>query len=230
MDFLEISKLLLTSFFSIIGIIASIYTALHSLNKQSRIDINKERLEFVYYPLMNEIKSFSYSNTKGFDLYYYLYDKMKDEKYRTLLGSKKLEIEFRKLSRIFSEDTSVLNSKEISKIYSNMYEETMKQYRRAKLIIGYDTDYFSKFLYCIAFVYANLLLFATISPKIPDSFIMNLVSILWCMIILLLALLSIVYATIYLYKEYYLQLKESLVHYFKALRVACGKRKRKKEK
>ena len=55
MDLLEISKSIVTFIFTIIGIIVSIYTTLHSLNKKSKIDISRERLELVYYPLMNEL-------------------------------------------------------------------------------------------------------------------------------------------------------------------------------
>ena len=232
-DILEIGKFILTSIFTIIGIVVSVYTAFHSLNKQSRIDISKERLEYVYYPLMNELKSFSYSSTKGFDLYYYLHDRMKDEKYRTLLGSKKLEISFKKLSRIFSEDSSVLNSKEISKIYSGMYEETMRQYEKTKRIIGYDTDYLAKFLYCIAFTYMNLLLFVAFSKNTSNTSIMSIVTILWFIIILSSLLLSLAYAAFYAYKEFP-QFKEgfrvTIDYLFKILRETYSRRKRKKEK
>lgn len=202
MDLLEISKSIVTFIFTIIGIIVSIYTTLHSLNKKSKIDISRERLELVYYPLMNELKSFSYSYTKGFDLHYYLHDKMKDEKYLTLLDSKKIEIEFGKLSRLFSEDTSVLNSEEISNIYSNMDEEIKRQYRKAKCIIGYETDYMVKVLYCAIFAYTNLLLFGVFINDKPNSLIVSTISIPWSIIILLSIFLTIKYGLRFIRKNF----------------------------
>ena len=151
---------------------------------------------------MNELKSFSYSSTKGFDLYYYLHDRMKDEKYRTLLASKKLEIEFGKLSRLFSEDTSVLNSEEISNIYSNMYEEIKRQYRKSKCIVGYETDYTAKVLYCATFTYISILLFGIFFNNKQDSLLVSIISIPWFIIILLSVIFTVGYGLSFIRKNF----------------------------
>ena len=72
---------------SVISIVMSIIMTLSSFNKQKSLHINHERLEYVYFPLVSFIKSCEKKrNMRAFDLYWYLKDKLINEKYKTLLG------------------------------------------------------------------------------------------------------------------------------------------------
>ena len=122
---------------SVISIVMSIIMTLSSFNKQKSLHINHERLEYVYFPLVSFIKSCEKKRNMGaFDLYWYLKDKLINEKYKTLLGIAEIDDHFEVLENYCLSDEEFDFKKESSLFYAiaNVVE---RNYDKIKKRAGY---------------------------------------------------------------------------------------------
>lgn len=132
-NFFKTNSAFLTLIISLAGVIGTFYSASKSFAKQRSFTINQEKLNEVYFPLITAINSFKEID-KPFDLYWYLHDKINDEKYKTLLDSEKIVLKYEEL-KTYIESGNKDTDKGI-KLYRNLKEAIQAKYMKIRKVVG----------------------------------------------------------------------------------------------
>lgn len=165
---------------SAISIVISIIMTIRSFNKQKLLHVDHERLEYVYFPLISFIKSCEEKrNMRAFDLYWYLKDKLMDEKYKALLGIANINNHFEKLENYCLSNENFDVKKENSLFYT-ITDIIDRNYTKIKIRAGYASKTrkyaFTSFaVFYICFLsYGFLITEGNITENTPVAYFTNL--------------------------------------------------------
>ena len=141
---------------TLLGIVVGAYIALYSINKQTRLQVNRERLHIVYFPLMKVLNFNAWDENAPLRLYFFLMNKMDDEKYRTLVQSNSILTYFDDLRFAFSTD-HVYSNREARKAYARIFHSVNDEFKSVEQKTGYEPRTYTIAFYFLVIFYVFLL-------------------------------------------------------------------------
>lgn len=205
----------ITTLLSLIGIAVSLYNSSWSFHKQIRLKNDYERLEYVFFPLLSELESLK-GNCKSFYLYWYLHDKMMDNKYVTLIKSKKIIYAYRDLENCIEQRHDLDKAKPL---FSKLYYEIEYEAKLIKRRTGYEnkTYFYAKNFFIAFYIIFCITLFLTKFLQKDDMLIYILIMMLVlsfiCLIISVIFFISAFRKAWPFYKDSIKKLKTEIIKY-----------------